>query len=207
MSLLQEEAPKSSESFYELIDSISDLDPLPILRVNYLVRELTVQGTLDNINTNRQLIDRLKGCVIQKADKILPHNIEMYTAYDVDTSLPYDIPRAKALAMMELGILPKDTKLLTKYRLGNLFFYIPLTEVLAPLFTTSQVQLYSIKDTNTVLSATTGIHTEPNLGFHLAKYDGLETTLAKALSSPSTRLLNTFSLLKEEDADFLDIPL
>lgn len=189
--------------------SVSQFSDLRTLKSSYyrLEGDSEPQGTFLEIDSSQELATRLTSCSSEVVVSQYLGAVDVYQFYDVDASLPYCVPKAQAVKLLECKLLSPLTRVRAKYLYGSLFFFICLDEGVSRLFKSRNAWVAYNTMTQECWGVGVGTFTFPNAFFFASKYDGLETTISKLLSSKAASKITCLHLLTEEVEQLMDIPL
>lgn len=175
--------------------SLKKLPPSPVFRSSYHGggNGSLIQGTLDSISTLDELTDRLLRTTVVQVP-IVTDGIDIYQAYDLDTSLPFSVTKVEVTRLVEGGVLSKDTMVSMRYEHGALQIYLHLDETNRHLFVTRDLWFSYDKKVNEAVAIGTGRYTHLNKLYYQSKYHNLDTTIGKLLASRNGDVISTIHL-------------
>lgn len=209
-SLPHPNTPRLSETTSEaIVQSVLARDDTTVFKTSYYSADTntTPIGCLSNITTTAQLCEALKASTITPVIRNYLGAIDIYQAYDVDTSIPYRVPIEQVKFLLLHKRLPPQTRVRIKYLHGNLFFFLCLEDDEFSMFTSTELTIAYNKQDRSCICIETGSFCFVNSFFLITKYDGVETTISKLLSSQASERIRNLHLLSRHDEDLMDLPL
>lgn len=176
--------------------SLKKLPPSPVFRSSYYGGDkgTLIQGTLDSISTLDELVDRLLQTTVVSVPIRVSDSVDVYQAYDLDTSLPFSVTRVEVIQLVEGGALSKDTVVSMRYEHGALQLYLHLDKENRHLFVTRDLWFSYDKKAQEAVAIGTGRYTHLNKLYYQSKYHNLDTTIGKLLASRNGDVISTIHL-------------
>lgn len=178
-------------------------DPYVIKKLQFLLQVPGLKlGCLEETLTLQQVTDRLRNARFLDTNKRLGKHIVVYETEDLGPGYVNSFSRKTLQHLLAVKLLSPDLPVYIRFMYGNLHFLLNERDLDEKLFKTNVVTLAYFERINEVGDLHVGPHVSYNRLYHLERYDGVVTTLEKALRNELVSCYNVHSFT----SDLSDMP-
>ncbi len=178
-------------------------DPYVTKKLQYLLQVPGLKlGCLEESITLDQFKDRLKSANFIGTHRRIGKDIQLYETEDLGIGYVNSFSPKTLSRLLSAQLLSPQLPVHVRYIYGNLFFLLNEKDLDINLLKTKIVTLAFHEKLKEVYDLNVGPRVSPNRLYHLERYDGIVTSLEKALKNELVSCFNVHSFT----SDLSDLP-